>query len=45
MAYADENWNKLVEEYDQLIGNKYLDEDGSEYILSAYSTGRTITIM
>ena len=32
MAYADENWGKLVEEYDPLIGNKYLDEEGNEHI-------------
>ena len=32
MAYADDNWTKLVEEYDPLIGNKYLDDEGNEYI-------------
>ena len=32
MAYADDNWAKLVEEYDPLIGDKYLDEKGNEYI-------------
>ena len=31
MAYADDNWTSLVEEYDSLIGNKYLDEEGNEH--------------
>ncbi|HEY4759732.1 MAG TPA: hypothetical protein VIH42_04055 [Thermoguttaceae bacterium] len=32
MTYANDNWTKLVEEYDPLIGNKYLDEEGKEHI-------------
>lgn len=26
------NWPKLVEEYEPLIGNKYIDEENNEYI-------------
>lgn len=32
MAYADDNWKELVKDYESLIGNKYLDEEGKEYI-------------
>mgnify|MGYP001559844534 CR=1 FL=1 len=32
MAYADDNWTKLVEEYDPLIGVKCFDEAGNEHI-------------
>lgn len=32
MAYADDNWTRLVDEYDPLIGNKYLDDEGKEHI-------------
>ena len=31
MSYADKNWKELVEEYDNLIGNTYLDDDGNEH--------------
>jgi len=31
-AYARDNWESLVEQYDDLIGNEYVDENGEEYV-------------
>lgn len=40
MSYADENWKRLVEKYDPLIGRYYRDEDGAEYEFAGLLHGR-----
>lgn len=32
MTYGSDNWSNLIDEYDSLIGEKYLDDDGNEHI-------------